>query len=64
MIVCVHKISSESYKIKVYTGLDVLYYDARQVAVIPTTLIVEYDELVIDAEAIEVKDDRVIILRK
>jgi len=64
MIICVHKISDESYKVKVYTGSDILYYDAKDVIIIPETLITNFNELVIDAEALEVIDDRAIILRK
>jgi len=64
MIICVHKISDESYKVKVYAGTDILYYDAKDVIIIPETLITNFNELVIDAEALEVIDDRAIILRK
>ena len=64
MIICVHRLGSEGYKVKVYAGADILYYDAKDVLIIPETLITNFNELVIDAEAIEVKDDRVIILRK
>lgn len=64
MIVCIHKLGDDNYKIKVYTGTDIIYYEVSKVDILPPTFITNYHELIVDCELIELNDNRAIILRK